>query len=31
MVPQVKIEMEPDYDFTGVDRYGREADGETTL
>lgn len=31
MVPQVKIEMESDYDFTDVDKYGREADGETTL
>ncbi|XP_005385579.1 PREDICTED: electrogenic sodium bicarbonate cotransporter 4 isoform X3 [Chinchilla lanigera] len=31
MVPQVKIEMESDYDFTDVDEYAREADGETTL
>uniref|UniRef100_A0A4W2FHF6 Anion exchange protein n=1 Tax=Bos indicus x Bos taurus TaxID=30522 RepID=A0A4W2FHF6_BOBOX len=31
MVPQVKIEMEPECDFTDMDRYGREADGETTL
>ncbi|XP_045302499.1 electrogenic sodium bicarbonate cotransporter 4 isoform X4 [Leopardus geoffroyi] len=31
MVPQVKIEMESDCDFTDVDRYGRETDGETTL
>ncbi|XP_067560740.1 electrogenic sodium bicarbonate cotransporter 4 isoform X1 [Pseudorca crassidens] len=31
MVPQVKIEMEPDCDFTDMERYGREADSETTL
>lgn len=31
MVPQVKIEMESDCDFTDVDMDGREADGETTL
>ncbi|KAM9584932.1 electrogenic sodium bicarbonate cotransporter 4 isoform 1-T1 [Trichechus inunguis] len=31
MMPQVKIEMESDYDFTDVDKYRREADGETTL
>ncbi|XP_042837701.1 electrogenic sodium bicarbonate cotransporter 4 isoform X6 [Panthera tigris] len=31
MVPQVKIEMESDCDFTDVDRYGKETDGETTL
>ncbi|KAI4587073.1 hypothetical protein MJG53_004860 [Ovis ammon polii x Ovis aries] len=31
MVPQVKIEMEPECDFTDMDRYGRDADGETTL
>lgn len=31
MVPQVKIEMESDYDFTDIEEYGREAHGETTL
>ncbi|XP_066234050.1 electrogenic sodium bicarbonate cotransporter 4 isoform X2 [Saccopteryx leptura] len=31
MVPQVKIEMESDCDFTDMDIYGREAAGETTL
>lgn len=31
MVPQVKIEMESDCDFTDVGMDGREADGETTL
>jgi hypothetical protein len=31
MVPQVKIEMESDYDFTDMDNYGRETNGETTL
>lgn len=31
MVPQVKIEMESDYDFTDVNKYGRDADAETTL
>ncbi|KAM5316686.1 electrogenic sodium bicarbonate cotransporter 4 isoform 3-T4 [Glossophaga mutica] len=31
MVPQVKIEMESDCDFTDVGMYGREADSETTL
>ncbi|EPY87370.1 hypothetical protein CB1_000252026 [Camelus ferus] len=31
MVPQVKIEMESDCDFTDVDRFARDADGETTL
>ncbi|KAB0389702.1 hypothetical protein E2I00_013419, partial [Balaenoptera physalus] len=31
MVPQVKIEMEPDCDFTDMERYRREADSETTL
>ncbi|XP_045049723.2 electrogenic sodium bicarbonate cotransporter 4 isoform X2 [Desmodus rotundus] len=30
-VPQVKIEMESDYDFTDMDMYGRGAAGETTL
>ncbi|XP_064233902.1 electrogenic sodium bicarbonate cotransporter 4 isoform X3 [Aotus nancymaae] len=31
MVPQVKIEMESDYDFTDMDKYRRETDSETTL
>ncbi|KFO30164.1 Electrogenic sodium bicarbonate cotransporter 4 [Fukomys damarensis] len=31
MVPQVKIEMESDYDFTDVEEFAREADRETTL
>ncbi|XP_036118519.1 electrogenic sodium bicarbonate cotransporter 4 isoform X3 [Molossus molossus] len=31
MVPQVKIEMESDCDFTDMDTYGREAASETTL
>ncbi|MEJ1286571.1 hypothetical protein NN561_017579 [Cricetulus griseus] len=31
MVPQVKIEMESDLDFTDNEDYGREVGGETTL
>lgn len=31
MVPQVKIDMESDCDFTDMDRYGSEAGSETTL
>lgn len=31
MVPQVKIEMESDCDFTDMDMYGRDAVGETSL
>lgn len=31
MVPQVKIEMESDLDFTDDEGYGRGVGGETTL
>lgn len=31
MVPQVKIEMEPDLDLTDTEDYGRKVGGETTL
>lgn len=31
MVPQVKIEMESDLDFTDNEDCGREVGGETTL
>lgn len=31
MVPQVKVEMESDCDFTDMDKYGKEGVGETTL
>lgn len=31
MVPQVKIEMEPDLDFPDNEDYGRKVGGETTL